>query len=81
MLPASGSLTLGEDLRWPSPALPLPGVPAGCCRGQRCQVQSPQVPLQRPLGKAIPRSYLVGGPSLLVGPVPGAALVPPLDLQ
>lgn len=38
-------------------------------------------PLQCPPWKHLPRSYLVGGPSLLVGPVPVAAQVPPLDLQ
>lgn len=46
-----------------------------------CQMQSPPRASQHPSEKCILRSYLVGGPRLLVSPVPVAAQVPPLNLQ
>lgn len=46
-----------------------------------CQMHSPPRSPKHPPEKRIPRSYLVGGPRLLVSPVPVAAQVPPLNLQ
>jgi hypothetical protein len=81
--PSSASLHLAKtEGRQPSRMLRGTELAPESLRGAEGQrAPNPGQGFPSPLGCPPPGCYLVGGPCLLVGPIPVAPHVPPLDLQ